>query len=278
MKYPILLLILGLLLGWLIEWVIDWNFWRKYWRKRWLGDTGERVTSGSKMGAITQTLGKIPGITVSSENQDEIDTNVRAEKLDLMKMLDNDMSSSENRIAWFDEVMERASGEYKRRAILLAFVIGTTMAFIFNVDSIEIATQMWREPTLRQVIVAQANNTASNGGTQISSNDFVDQVNQLGIPVGWTTTPATADKPCGWIPGEAVYLGIRRDNTCQIFSNLPRMDDGWGWLIKFSGLLISGLAAAQGAPFWFDILKKLINLRSSGSTPKSERSNQASSS
>jgi len=275
MKYPILLLILGLLLGWLIEWVIDWNFWRKYWRKRWLGDTGERVTSGSKMGAIKQTLGKIPGITVSSENQDEIDTNVRAEKLDLMRMLDNDMSSSENRIAWFDEVMERASGEYKRRAILLAFVIGTTIAFIFNVDSIEIATQMWREPTLRQVIVAQANNTASNGGTQISSNDFVDQVNQLGIPVGWTTTPATADKPCGWIPGEAVYLGIRRVNTCQVLNDLPRMDDFWGWAIKLSGLLISGLAAAQGAPFWFDILKKLVNLRSSGPTPKSERSDKA---
>jgi hypothetical protein len=28
-----------------------------------------------------------------------------------------------------------------------------------------------------------------------------------------------------------------------------------------------GIAAAQGAPFWFDILKRLINIRISGANP-----------
>jgi len=237
---PVYLIVIGLLLGWLIEWGIDWNYWREYWRKHWLGDQQTPVMNGS---------------------------NVKAEKQKLKKML-NEMQPQTELVAWFDDVMDRASGEYKRRAVQWAFVIGTILAFAFNVDSIEIATRMWREPTLRQVIVAQANGSSPNGETQLSSNDFVNQVNQLGIPVGWTTTPATADQHCGWIPGQAVYLGISRDNSCQILNNLPRMDDTWGWIIKISGLLISGLAAAQGAPFWFDILKKLINVRSSGPSTK----------
>jgi hypothetical protein len=33
------------------------------------------------------------------------------------------------------------------------------------------------------------------------------------------------------------------------------------------GLLMTGLAATQGAPFWFDILGKLVNVRGTGANP-----------
>jgi hypothetical protein len=33
------------------------------------------------------------------------------------------------------------------------------------------------------------------------------------------------------------------------------------------GCVITAAAAAQGAPFWFDILAKLVNVRSSGMRP-----------
>ncbi|MCA9718188.1 MAG: hypothetical protein KC468_26185, partial [Myxococcales bacterium] len=40
---------------------------------------------------------------------------------------------------------------------------------------------------------------------------------------------------------------------------------------KLAGLLISLLAAAQGAPFWFDLLNKLVNLRGSGRRPSANQ-------
>ena len=40
-----------------------------------------------------------------------------------------------------------------------------------------------------------------------------------------------------------------------------------GWLIAIAGWLITGIAATLGAPFWFDLLGKLIKLRGSGSKP-----------
>jgi hypothetical protein len=45
--------------------------------------------------------------------------------------------------------------------------------------------------------------------------------------------------------------------------------DYWlAWLTKILGMAITGAAAAQGAPFWFDILKKLVNVRSAGIKPE----------
>lgn len=38
-------------------------------------------------------------------------------------------------------------------------------------------------------------------------------------------------------------------------------------VLKFLGLLITMLAISQGAPFWFDLLKKIVNLRLAGDAP-----------
>ena len=50
------------------------------------------------------------------------------------------------------------------------------------------------------------------------------------------------------------------------------------WIVaKFIGLLISILAVSMGAPFWFDVLNKLVNIRLSGTRPEpsSDTSNAA---
>jgi hypothetical protein len=33
------------------------------------------------------------------------------------------------------------------------------------------------------------------------------------------------------------------------------------------GILLTALAARQGAPFWFDVLKRVVNLRGTGANP-----------
>jgi hypothetical protein len=41
-----------------------------------------------------------------------------------------------------------------------------------------------------------------------------------------------------------------------------------GWLLKILGIALSSFAIALGAPFWFDVLNKIINVRLSGNPPK----------
>jgi hypothetical protein len=47
--------------------------------------------------------------------------------------------------------------------------------------------------------------------------------------------------------------------------------DTAGWTFKILGIAFSAAAAAQGAPFWFDILKKVVNIRGSGANPDEKK-------
>jgi hypothetical protein len=51
--------------------------------------------------------------------------------------------------------------------------------------------------------------------------------------------------------------------VAQIMINRPL-----GLLRMISGWVVSGLAIAMGAPFWFDLLGKVVNVRNSGGKPR----------
>ncbi len=46
------------------------------------------------------------------------------------------------------------------------------------------------------------------------------------------------------------------------------------FLIKFFGWFITALAMSLGAPFWFDLLQKVINIRNAGVRPPSREEQQ----
>lgn len=187
---------------------------------------------------------------------------------------------------WFNSSMDRLSGWYKRRAQILAFIIGMTIAVLVNVDSMQLATQLWRDPSVRQALAAQADAFANQNPNGVPNPDAGQllalnmQINQLNIPVGWIGTGLQADssggvplgdgsqKLCTFFPDSSVDLfGVHIGNKCYPIINTPTFTDPTGWLMKLIGLLLTGLAAAQGAPFWFDILKNLVNVRSTGAAP-----------
>jgi hypothetical protein len=191
---------------------------------------------------------------------------------------------------WFNSVQERAKGWYTRRAMIISFVLGLVFAVMFNVDSIQISSQLWKAPTIRQALVAQAGTTVANGAaptntlSQLAKLNPQDYADSLAIPLGWSTAPVTdpAVTQCGWTPGQNVHPYIMLNNECNIVVNLPAMNNPGGWIAKFFGILITGLAAAQGSPFWFNLLNRLVNMRDSGgasvktlSTPTVNQYNQA---
>jgi hypothetical protein len=182
---------------------------------------------------------------------------------------------------WFNDAMDRLSGTYKRKVQLIAFFIGFILAVILNVDSISVATSLWREPTLRQAIIAQAQSyvppAAPQGGTATSGPlqnipTLETQLQALNIPFGWTFVAFdTAGRQCSLLPVQPSQIwGIPSTDSqgmavCKRFGNLPT--DFISWLVKLMGLLMTGLATTQGAPFWFDLLGKLVNVRGTGTNP-----------
>jgi hypothetical protein len=186
---------------------------------------------------------------------------------------------------WFNDAMARLSGAYKRKAQVTAFFIGVILALLLNVDSINVATSLWREPTLRQTIIAQAQSygspVATQGGITTASPlqnipALETQLQALNMPFGWKFAAFnTTGHTCSLLPIQAGQVwGIPSQNSsvqtvCLQFSNLP--PDIITWLVKMMGLLMTGLAATQGAPFWFDILGKLVNVRGTGTNPSEKQ-------
>jgi len=153
---------------------------------------------------------------------------------------------------WFDDSMERLGGAYKRRMQIVAIITGIAVAVALNVDSAAIIKALWTDPTARQAIVAQA----SQASIANQQSNQTPEPNQTPVP----GTPTSADNNTN-------KLGDLTKTTASL-NELP-LPIGWsqenrpkntgGWAVKIVGLLLSGMAAAQGAPYWFDLMRKLLS-------------------
>jgi hypothetical protein len=146
---------------------------------------------------------------------------------------------------WFDAAMDRVSGFYKRQAQLITILIGAVIAISLNVDTVLIGNQLFHDEALRNAIVGAAQQVTTTPSGTTGGSDTTQLEQQLAaapIPIGWA-----GSGPQG-LPG-----------------NPP-----WGWLAKLAGLLLTTIAISVGAPFWFDLLKRIMNIRSSGPEPKAD--------
>jgi hypothetical protein len=147
-------------------------------------------------------------------------------------------------------------------------VLAAAVTVVANADSIQIAESLSADPALRTALVAEAVAVSEQSSAESAAPDttpdpvtaralaeqtkrtlqgYRSQIQKLGVPIGWAKSDP--DQPDAHNP-----------------RSLPT--DFWGWVKKFLGLLLTGVAAALGAPFWFDMLNKVMNIRSSGKAPE----------
>jgi predicted DNA-binding transcriptional regulator AlpA len=181
---------------------------------------------------------------------------------------------------WFNNAMNRLTGWYKRRCLITTLLVGILLATIVNVDSINLISRLWREPDLRIAILSNIENILTQNNTttldigQLST--IQQQFSEINLPVGWLGSPVSPtsnqvtnfSEVCTLFPQqENETYGILISGECYPIINSPKLTDLTGWLIKFIGILISGIAASPGSSFWFDLLKKIINVRLTGVNP-----------
>jgi hypothetical protein len=176
---------------------------------------------------------------------------------------------------WFDDSMDRVSGAFRRYSQGLALIIGFVVALILNVDSVDLTLYLWREPTVRQALAENAANfnlsqEELEANPEQALQNFRNQFVGLSLPIGWgfTRVPSQAltDASCQLFPRENQAFGLP-----VIGSNLcitpPNSNNQANLALKLLGIFLTAFAARQGAPFWFDILKRVVNLRGTGANP-----------
>jgi hypothetical protein len=139
---------------------------------------------------------------------------------------------------WFDSGMEQVSSWFKGRMQWVSVVVGLGIAAFANADTIQLATDLATDPTLRQAaleraeqVVAEPNVPAGRESleTRQAVEENIEEIKRIGFTLGWN-------------------------------EGLPK--NPAGWLSKVVGLVITGFAVSLGAPFWFDTLGRLTPIRS----------------
>lgn len=175
---------------------------------------------------------------------------------------------------WFNNSMDRVSGWYKRRTQFIHVALGIVFAVALNVDTFLIARTLANDSALRDSLVAQAQEFAkktpdANTDSKKEIEDRIKQLGGLGLPIGWTDEPVPGlRKWPGWIPGTKESPEPDKPD----FDKPVRWGELWGQTLRYHiiGWLLTGFAASLGAPFWFDLLNKFMNLRSAGKAPEEE--------
>lgn len=153
----------------------------------------------------------------------------------------------ENIENWFDDAMQRVSGWYKRKVQLIILLLALAVVGLFNADTLMIANSLSRDDMIRTAVVSAAEEAINQPVSTESElsltriKQLQEELQKLPLPIGWS-----------------LVQGSSRE--------VPR--DLQAWVTKVLGLLFTVIAVSLGAPFWFDVLNKFVNLRSSGEKPK----------
>ncbi len=210
----------------------------------------------------------------------------------LSQFVNNTDQLEKKLITWYNGYMDRVSGWFKVQSQKILMVLSAIVVLIFYVDFFHLAREFWDNDKLRNEMVRSAVETVEKAnrpqdptewknlrGNEVTSLDSLkrdindryalvdslyDNIVDRSLPVGWHVTKEKwkwkGAKLWSWGKGSFLHeLGIK---IKVLGINL------WGVILNLAGLLISVLAISRGAPFWFDTLNKLVNLRNSGKKPK----------
>ncbi|MCR9141989.1 MAG: hypothetical protein NXI24_07035 [bacterium] len=171
---------------------------------------------------------------------------------------------------WYNSVMERASGWYKRKVSTAILVIASVLTVGANADTIMMLNILYSSSSTRASVVAltdelDAETPAEQQGALAKQAYGVMNQSLL----GWSDLQG--DLEAAQIENPLPVLGRveRRPPAYECASGDSACVQNFAiaWLMKIVGLILTVAAISMGAPFWFDLLNRVSSLRSSGGRP-----------
>jgi len=206
----------------------------------------------------------------------------------------NNLNTAQRQIeSWFDARMDQLSELFKKRMTVYSIVVGIVMVAVLNVDTLHIGRTLWEEPTRRAAVTAAAEQAiadgaltlpdtapdvtvdataqASSAGPDLSSVETfqttLDALLSLDVPLGWAFLPVEGGCFIEGNAGDAgagdLALPAGCTSALNLWAHVPGNSPEWGGLFlrKLIGCILTVIAVAQGAPFWFDLLNRLVRGR-----------------
>lgn len=216
-----------------------------------------------------QVVFSLAAVQAAVRHAKEIDSSLGQALLPIVEAATSLEQAVDNVARWCEQSLQRVSGWYKAHTQKQLFAVGLIVAAVLNIDSIAIVETLARDPALRAGMVAAARQ-ASRYQAEV---DSLRPAPQAPVPEPEAQSQAAAQQrlqeakmqltelSSQGLPIGYACLGAQSQTTCRPFSTVH------SWPLKIAGLLLTALAAALGAPFWFDLIGRVVNLRGSGSKP-----------
>jgi hypothetical protein len=226
--------------------------------------TGTRVAAGAQVPTFAETQAVIEKLAPSK---------IKSALVASLIVAEGDFEKFRKSLTtWFDDSMERLSGAYKRHLKLISIVVGFAVALAINADTFAVGYALWSNPALRGQMVAVADKTVHDGLTDAAKSRTSEADSQtptfsdVSSAVKKANTTLRPMLPLGW----SVEQWLEQGETSSAKPAAPRSQRliVGSALLKVAGLFVTALALSLGAPFWFDVLSKVVNIRGAGVRPE----------
>ena len=200
---------------------------------------------------------------------------------------------------WFNNYMNRVTGWYESHTVVSVRLIAVALTLIFNINVIKLAKIIYNDGKLRSSMVAMSERIVDhpelvtpyytktfNQLNEIKKADFVKRITDapdslkktiqaemdsvMGALAQHYTTKqrAVIDSLTKELKSVGLPLGWKHDSWKKdVLRGQEKGDAVINFFITLMGLIIGACCISMGAPFWFDMLNKLVNVRRTGIKP-----------
>jgi hypothetical protein len=154
--------------------------------------------------------------------------------------------------AWADRSLTMLGEVYKKKMQRISLLIGFVVAVLFNIDTVGLTMHLYRDREAREATAALAVQLAEQ-----TDREAFDRC--MALPA----EQRRADPACAPLAG--LVESVRGRNASLGLLPLgwtePIPRTVWGWGLRGAGWILTALAVSVGAPFWFDLLNRFVNIR-----------------
>jgi hypothetical protein len=189
-------------------------------------DALKKMLSDNGVADPAQTLSNIRDLALRIEQANPgIANNVRS-NLAILREAPSALTAKIH--GWFDQTIDRVSLRFTANTRMVTFVAALLIAVVTQMDAIGLVNRLYSDPALRNSLVEKA----------------------------LTNVPATPPSASNQVAIADVDAALAKSGVLTITSWKDCSPQ------KLIGILLSAALLSLGAPFWYDILKNVIKLRS----------------
>ncbi|MBT9311876.1 hypothetical protein [Leptothoe kymatousa] len=157
---------------------------------------------------------------------------------------------------WYDRGMDRAAGVYRRNSKIVGILIGVAIAAAVNADTFYIANRLTVDEAVRASVIQTIDQVSLESlVSDTGGDDLSEDLQSLSDAV--QTTLSDYALPIGRSP--------------KLLATQAVLEQSWRFPIPryIFGWLVTGVAVSMGSSFWFDALRRITSVRTSGIKPLS---------